>query len=103
MSPIIPKTCVQTCDTSKSTWYYGINYEFFCLNSTECIGEYPFLIPQTNQCVSTCKDLYTCQYCIDNQPLYEYNDQCVRECPNGIDIGIKCKQIVNDFYNLLTI
>ena len=93
MSPIIPKTCVQTCDTSKSTWYYGINYEFFCLNSTECIGEYPFLIPQTNQCVSTCKDLYTCQYCIENQPLYEYNDQCVRECPNGIDIGIKCKQI----------
>ena len=79
ISPIIPKSCVPNCDLNRSTWYYGVNYEFFCLNSTECIGEYPFLIPQTNQCVSTCKDLYTCQFCIDNQPLYEYNDQCVKE------------------------
>ena len=32
MSPLFSKTSVPKCDMKVTTWYYGFNYEFICLN-----------------------------------------------------------------------
>ena len=91
-SPLITTNCVQNCPSGKK-WYIGQGNAFNCVEGDECPGQFPLLADGT-QCVASCSDFFTCPFCIQNQPLYEYNDECVTECPNGILIGIKCNQLL---------
>ena len=63
-------------------FYYDKDGNYQCTES--CTDEYPILITEHSQCVYSCGDLNTCEYCINNAPLYEYNNECVVECPEDL-------------------
>ena len=92
--PLVSTNCVKKCEKEGQRWYIGSNNSYNCIEEDKCTGFYPFLIEETNQCVSSCTDLFSCPYCIANQPLFEYNDKCIKKCPNGILVGNKCNQIL---------
>lgn len=92
--PLVSTNCVKKCEKQGQKWYIGANISYNCIEDDKCTGFYPFLIEETNQCVSSCTDLFSCPYCIANQPLFEYNDKCIKKCPNGILVGNKCNQIL---------
>ena len=90
--PLISTNCVKKCEREGQKWYIDSNNDYHC--SDECTDFYSFLIEETNQCVSSCNDFFSCKYCFDNQLLYEYNNKCIKNCPNGISMKNKCNQII---------
>ena len=90
--PQIETNCVPNCP---GKWYVGPNYEYKCVDDYNCPDTYPLLV-DGSQCVASCNDFYTCNYCIEHYPLYEYNGNCVSNCPNGISYGDKCVQLLDE-------
>ena len=90
--PQIAKNCVPICS---GKWYVGPNYDYKCVDGLNCPDTYPLLVDGV-QCVASCNDFYTCDYCVENFPLYEYNGYCVEECPNGVQYGNKCVQLLDE-------
>ena len=75
-------------------FYYDKDGNFQCTAS--CTDEYPILITEHSQCVHSCGDLNTCEYCINNAPLYEYNNECIVTCPeNLIAQDYRCVNLSN--------
>ena len=79
--------CVTKCDLSTQYWYVDDQGHYKCTD--ECRNIYPedrqVLEPVQKQCVRNCnRDLRnsTCMQCVKDV-LYEYNKQCVMECPAG--------------------
>lgn len=86
-----PSKCVSACNFGQ---FWEINSELSeitCLD--RCSGKNFLLIPQTNQCVSNCKDPQ-CFYC-KTKELYEYKNVCYLECPKGTSINEALKKCID--------
>ena len=70
------ENCYQTCNH----YLYFDNDGFHCTDDDNCPSEYK-LITSTNRCIDNCwNDIFKNYY-------FEYNNQCVNECPNNTHIS----------------
>ena len=64
--------CYKKCDYY---YYFNESNEFYCTEKYECPLEYNKLIKDKNKCIDNCTN--------DDIYKYEYNNNCLRECPEG--------------------
>ena len=78
--------CVLKCNYLYYYTYYG---EYKCTETLICPKEYSIFIPQKKKCINDCikDDIY----------LYQYNGECLNECPNNTNNdSFICKDIDPD-------
>ena len=61
--------CVKECK-----FYYYINYEqYFCTQNNQCPTQHSLLIKDKKKCIDKCFN--------DNEYIYQFNYECLKECP----------------------
>ena len=78
------KNCYEEC----SVYYYDSENKYKCIQTNNCPGEYSILISAKGRCIDDCRN--------DNIYQFEYNDDCLAQCPPGTEPNSenKCKEIV---------
>ena len=66
------KNCLKKCNYY---YYYSLIGKYFCTENYYCPKEINLVIEDKNQCVYDCK--------IDSMYSYQYNGECLKECPNN--------------------
>ena len=69
-----PTNCVVNCQSEGKKWINQTDLIETCYD--ECPADYPYLVVNTNECLSSC------QYYTD-APLYTYLFECYLKCPNN--------------------
>ena len=74
-------------------YYYFINenIQYTCTESNICPIKYSKLVEDKKKCIDECRN--------DDEYKYEYNNKCLKECPDGIKIyeeQKKCLESCND-------
>ena len=76
--------CYKKCDFYY--YYYDSYNKYQCINNGSCPDNLNKIIKGKNRCVENC----------NNYNLYEYNNECINECPNGTHIkNNKCVEDLN--------
>ena len=67
-------------------YYYGVDNKYNCTENENCLEGLSKLIIDKKRCVDNCH----------NYNLYEYNNECLKECPNGTHLrNNKCLDDLN--------
>ena len=69
-------------------YYYTIFDQYKCTPSAECPKDYNLIIKEKRKCIDNCQN--------DNLYKYQYNGECLKECPNNTyyDENVyKCKDL----------
>ena len=75
--------CYKKCDLY---YYYDSYNKYQCINNGSCPDNLSKIIKGKNRCVDNC----------NNYNLFEYNNECLNECPNGTHIkNNKCVEDLN--------
>ena len=61
--------CYPEC---KYYYYFDIEHNYTCTNTSECPQSFPFLISNTKQCIETCKN---------HKNKYQFRHICFEQCP----------------------
>ena len=88
--------CYQNCEYN---YYFNISGQYICTTSNSCPTNFNILIESKKKCIDDCKN--------DNEYIYEYNNNCFKECPKNLKIDIEekkclesCKENQLDFNNI---
>ena len=81
----IENNCYQECDYY---YYFKGNNQYFCTESNNCPLQYNKLIDDKKKCIDDCKN--------DNEYIYEYNNNCIKICPENKKIYEKQKLCLDD-------
>ena len=81
------KNCFQKCDYY---YYFNENNKYICTQSDICPLKYNKLIIEKKKCIDDCKN--------DNEYLYEYNNNCLKECPLNKKIYEEEKKCLEECY-----
>jgi len=79
------KNCFENCNYY---YYFNENNEYFCTVSDSCDYNYK-LIRSKKKCINECKNDN------DNKYIYEYNNECVDQCPSGSLLDNEVKKCLN--------
>ena len=76
--PEIKGNCVVLC---KNYYYYTIYNQYKCSSSPQCPEEKNLLIRKKRKCIDSCLK--------DREYRYQYNGECLQECPSDTEIDTK--------------
>ena len=81
-SSVPNKNCMQRCN-----YYYYINEDnqYICTETDICPTDYNKLVEELKKCTDECKN--------EDGYKYEYNNKCLKECPEGTKIYEEQKKI----------
>ena len=65
------KNCYHICD---NYFYFNENSEYICTDSRSCPSNFDKLVVEKNKCIDKCIN--------DNDYIYEYNNECLKQCPS---------------------
>ena len=78
--------CVLRCNYFYYYTYFG---EYKCTQSQLCPKEYSIFIPEKKKCINDCTK--------DDEYIYQYNGECLNDCPNNTNNeSFICKDINTD-------
>ena len=82
-SSVPPKNCYRE---SPFYFYFDEMNQYFCTSSNICPQPYNILIDQKKKCIDECKkdDIYS----------YNYNNICIKECPENTKVDIDQKKCI---------
>ena len=80
-SSVPSHNCYQKCE---HYFYYDENNQYICTESNMCLEPYNILIEQKKKCIDECKN--------DDEYAYNYNNTCVKKCPDNTKIDIEEKK-----------
>ena len=69
-------------------YYYTVFDQYKCTPSAECPKDYNLIIKEKRKCINNCLN--------DDMHKYQYNGECLKECPNNTyydEYEYKCKDI----------
>ena len=88
---LIPsQNCFEKCN-----YYYFFNesVQYTCTESNICPIKYSKLVEEKKKCIDECRN--------DDVYKYEYNNKCLKECPEGIKIYEEQKKCLESCYEYL--
>ncbi len=94
----IKNNCITSCD---KFWHRDINkINHICID--KCNSNYPYLINETNECVSSCTNANN-----NGKIYYYYSGECISKCPSNTlpdDLTSECHELNNfdEFYKGIT-
>ena len=91
LDPENPGNCIVRCKYQGKKWVNQTNLITNCYD--DCPPNYPYLIIDTNECVSNC--LY-----YDYYRLFEYKKVCYAKCPEGTSVDEEMVKCLNVFETL---
>ena len=83
--------CVLNCT---NPYYFNSFGQYKCSDTSKCPKEAKFLIKEKNKCINDCQN--------DNIYKYEYNGNCLRDCPeNTLKEQFLCKDLIMETDNFI--
>jgi surface protein len=84
------QNCLQKCNYY---YYFNEDNQYTCTESNICPTQYNKLVNEKNKCIDKCIK--------DDTYIYEYNNSCLKECPEGIKIYEEEKKCLDSCYDYL--
>ena len=89
-SSVPPNNCYEQC--TYNYYYFNAEGQYTCSSSNSCPTQYSKLIDPLNKCIDDCKND------VDDEYIYEYENKCFKQCPEGKKIYEEQKLCLDECY-----